>query len=80
MIACLKCTTAHKLFVGELREQVEDARRITEDQKVVLDKIKRVHRFFEHLDVLCNSVKEVRYSPSLQSLLVLIPMAGPSVY
>lgn len=45
---------------------MEKARRITAEQKVVLDKIRHVHRFFEDLDVLCNSVKEVRDSDSLQ--------------
>ena len=53
-----------ELSVGELRERVEHARRITEEQKVVLDKINRVHRFFEQLDVVCNSVKEVSNSAS----------------
>lgn len=32
---------------------------------MVLDRIKRVHRFFEHLDVLCNSVKEVNKTVSV---------------
>lgn len=48
-----------RLNAGELRERVEHARRITKEQKVVLDKINRFHRFFEHLDGVCNSVKEV---------------------
>lgn len=51
---------------GELRARVEHARRITEEQKVVLDKIRRIHRFFEHLDLVCNSVKEVSNSICLK--------------
>lgn len=50
---------SYMLRAGELREQVEHARRITKEQKVVLDRINHVHRFFEHLDVACNAVKEV---------------------
>lgn len=45
---------------------MENARRITAEQKVLLDKIRHVHRFFEELDVLCNSVKEVRDLAILQ--------------
>lgn len=55
----------HQRFTGEQRNQVEKARRITAEQKVVLDKIRNAHRFFEDLDILCNSVKEVRNSASL---------------
>lgn len=47
------------LFAGDLRERVEEARRITEDQKVLLDKIRRVYRFFESLEVACRAVGSV---------------------
>ena len=43
-----------------MREQVENARRITEDQKVLLDKIKHVHGFFEGFEVLSSAVEDVR--------------------
>lgn len=39
---------------------MENARRITEEQKVVLDKIKHVHRFFEGLEVVCSAIEDVR--------------------
>lgn len=47
---------------GEMQGQIDKARRITAEQKVLLDKIRHVDRFFQELDVLCNSVKEVSYS------------------
>ena len=47
---------------------MEDARRITAEQKVVLDKIRHLHRFFEDLEALSDCVKEVRDSASLQSV------------
>ena len=43
-----------------LREQVESARRITGDQKVVLDRIKHVHGFFKSFEVACGAVEDVR--------------------
>lgn len=39
---------------------MENARRITEEQKVVLDKIRHVHRFFEGLEVVCSAIEDVR--------------------
>ena len=59
MISCLKRITAHELLVGELRERIENARRITEGQKVVLDGIKHVHRFFQVLEQVCGAVDDV---------------------
>lgn len=55
------------MFAGELREQVEKARRITEEQKVVLDKIRHVHVFFQGLETVCSAVKGVsrRDSPGI---------------
>ena len=50
---------------------MENARKITEEQKVILDKIKHVHRFFEELDILCNAVKEVSYLTSGSSQIIL---------
>lgn len=50
---------SNKSSAGELRPRAEDARKITKDQKVILNKINGVHRFFERLDALCSSVKEV---------------------
>lgn len=47
-------------FLGDLREQVEQARKVTEEQKVVLDKIRHIHRFFEGLEVVCGAVEDVR--------------------
>ena len=61
-----------ELSIGELRERVEHARSITKEQKVILDKIKGLHRFFEQLDLVCNSVKEVS---NLTSLCLII---GPN--
>lgn len=46
-------------LAGNLRDRVEGARRITEEQKAILDKIRGVHRFFQHLEEICNSIKEV---------------------
>ena len=43
-----------------MREQVESARRITGDQKVVLDRIKHVHGFFKGFEVVCSAVEDVR--------------------
>ena len=43
-----------------MREQAEIARRITGDQKVVLEKIKHVHEFFKSLEVVCSAVEDVR--------------------
>ena len=43
-----------------MREQVESARRITGDQKVVLDKIKHVHGFFKSFEVTCDAIEDVR--------------------
>ena len=45
-----------------MREQTEIARRITGDQKVVLDRIKYVHEFFKSLEVVCSAVEDVRAS------------------
>ena len=59
---------AYILSTGELRDQVEGARVITEGQEVVLDKIECVHRFFQELEVLCNAVKEVKFSTLVDSL------------
>ena len=47
------------MLAGELRERVEDARRITEEQKVVLDQIRHVHRFFQGLETICNGLEDV---------------------
>lgn len=52
----IKCAN---LFLGDVRERVEEARRVTEDQKVVLDKIRHVHRFFKSLEVVCSAVEDV---------------------
>lgn len=43
-----------------MRDQVENARRITEDQKVVLDKIRHVHGLFKGLEAVCNAIEDVR--------------------
>ena len=50
---------------GDLREQVENSRQITNEQQAILDKIERVRRFFESLQGICNSVKEVSLSTAL---------------
>ena len=47
------------ITIGDLREQVEKARRITEEQKVILDKIKHVHVFFQGLESVCGAVEDV---------------------
>ena len=47
-----------------MRDQVNKTRTVIEEQQVLLDKIKRVQRFFEHLETICNSIKEVCYYPS----------------
>ena len=36
-----------------------DAIRITKGQKVVLDKIRHVHSFFENLEGVCSAVEDV---------------------
>ena len=38
---------------------------ITDQQEVILDKIERVHMFFENLEGICSAVKEVRLLASL---------------
>ena len=43
-----------------MREQVERVRRITEGQKVVLDRIKHVHEFFKNFEVVCRAIEDVR--------------------
>lgn len=43
-----------------MRDQVETARRITEEQKTVLDKIRHIHRFFGGLEVICEAMEDVR--------------------
>lgn len=39
---------------------MEKARKITEDQKVVLDKIKHVHGFFKTFETVSSAVEDVR--------------------
>lgn len=39
---------------------MDTARRITEEQKMVLDKIRYLHRFFESLEVVCEAMEDVR--------------------
>lgn len=51
-------TITYKCFLGELREQVEGSRIITYQKDVLLDKIKRVHVFFENLEGICSTIKE----------------------
>lgn len=48
-----------------MKEQLEIARRITEDQKVVLDKIKHVHGFFRCLEVVCSAIEDVRVQSTI---------------
>ena len=43
-----------------MREQLESARRITRDEKVVLDKIKHVHEFFKGFEDVCDAIEDVR--------------------
>ena len=45
-----------------MRKQVEIARRITGDQRVVLDRIKHVHGFFKGFEVVCSAIEDVRAS------------------
>ena len=52
-------TITNMLRIGELRHQVENARKITEEQKVILDKIRHVHRFFQGLETVCDVVNDV---------------------
>ena len=42
-----------------MRDRVESARRITEDQKVVLEKIKHVHEFFKSFEVVSSAIEDV---------------------
>ena len=38
---------------------VENARKITKEQKVILDRIKNVHRFFQSLETVCDAMEDV---------------------
>ena len=38
---------------------MQDARRITEEQKVILDKVRHVHRFLQGLGTVCGAVEDV---------------------
>lgn len=51
---------SNECFEGELREEVQTLRELTQQQVVILDKIKCVHVFFKNLEGVCSSVKEVR--------------------
>ena len=51
-----------------MRNQVEKARRITEEQKVLLDKIQHVHRFFQGLEKVCDAVEDVSHACPLSSV------------
>lgn len=50
---------ANELVTGTIRDQMENALRITEELKVILDKIRHVHKFFEGLQVMCSALDEV---------------------
>lgn len=71
---------AYKCTTGEVRDQVEDARTITDRQTAVLDKIKRVHVFFENLEGICGAIKEVRPPAPLTHPSTLTNRADTSLY
>lgn len=59
---------------------MEKARRITEEQKAVLDKVRHVHVLFQGLETVCSAVKDVsrRNSPGIHDFLTMI--VDPSIY
>lgn len=90
VMSCLRRIIAYTVFAGELREQVEKARRITVEQKVVLDKIRHIHRYFQGLELVCEAVEDVSlaclpefsvtYKDTHRSIRISRPPRSPSFH
>lgn len=81
MISCSHWTRiTEKSFPGNLREQVELARRITEEQKAVFVKLRRAHMFFGSLEAACGAVEDVRMQTVSVFLRTLTILVAPSVH
>lgn len=81
MIISFLYIIANKVRVVELRDQVENARRITEEQRVVLDKLRRVHQFFRGFEAVCENVEDVsQAAPQVVQYLSNHTLSAPSVH